>query len=401
MLERTGAGRGAGAAAGPTRDAEARRGAEWRRARDQYDGVVLLLQGGGALGSYQAGVYEELAETPFLPDWVAGISIGAVNAALIAGNRPEHRVERLREFWDRITGTVTWSWLPEGEAFRDWANQLAAWSALFRGQPGFFVPRGGIPHFQPPGCPAALSWYDTAPLRRTLLELVDFDLLNEGPTRLSVGAVNVATGNTVYFDTRDRRLGPEHIMASGALPPGFPPVEIEGEAYWDGGLVSNTPLQYVLEAGPAPASLIFQVDLFSSRGLVPRTLAEADERAKDIRYSSRTRLVTDVYRAMHLLRCDIDLLLSRLPAEARDDPEVRRIAEAGAATRLNILHLVYRRMRHDRDYKDYEFSRNTMRDHWATGRDDLTRTLRQTAWLEPPDERTALSTHDVHFDAPG
>jgi NTE family protein len=385
----------------PPQGPEAARIAAWQRMRTQYDGVVLLLQGGGALGSYQGGVYEVLAETPFLPDWVAGISIGAVNAALIAGNPPERRVERLREFWQRITNSVNWRWLPEGEALRSTANQLAAWSALLTGQPGFFRPRGIVPYFQPTSRAGAVSWYDTEPLRQTLLELVDFDLLNDGPTRLSVGSVNIATGNTVYFDTRERRLGPEHIMASGALPPGFPPVMIDGEYYWDGGLVSNTPLQYVLDACPAPTSLVFQVDLFSSRGKAPRTVPEADERAKDIRFSSRTRLVTDVYRRMHDLRCCVITLLEKMPEALRADPEVQRIAAQMPPSRLNLLQLVYRRSEYDRDYKDYEFSRNTMLDHWQAGRNDLVRTLRHLDWLEPPDDHTALVSHDVHFDAPG
>jgi len=385
----------------PSQDPGTARRAAWQRLRTQYDGVVLLLQGGGALGSYQGGVYEVLAETPFLPDWVAGISIGAVNAALIAGNPPERRVERLREFWQRITNSANWRWLPEVEALRSTANQLAAWSALLTGQSGFFRPRGMVPYFQPTGHAGAVSWYDTDPLRQTLLELVDFDLLNDGPTRLSVGSVNISTGNTVYFDTRERRLGPEHIMASGALPPGFPPVMIDGEYYWDGGLVSNTPLQYVLDACPAPTSLVFQVDLFSSRGKVPRTLPEADERAKDIRFSSRTRLVTDVYRRIHDLRCCVITLLEKLPEAMRADPEVQRIAAEVPPSRLNLVQLVYRRSEYDRDYKDYEFSRNTMLDHWQAGRNDLVRTLRHPDWLEPPDDHTALVSHDVHFDAPG
>jgi NTE family protein len=386
---------------GPKGRPAAERTAAWRAARAQYDGVVLLLQGGGALGSYQGGVYEKLAETPFLPDWVAGISIGAVNAALIAGNPPERRVARLRAFWERITDRTTLNFLPETPALRAFANQAAAWSALLAGQPGFFKPRPLVPFLQPAGNPAAVSYYDTEPLRQTLEELVDFDLLNDGPVRLSVGAVNIRTGNTVYFDTADRRIGPEHIMASGALPPGFPPITIEGEYYWDGGLVSNTPLQYVLDAGPPPTSLMFQLDLFSSRGAMPGTLPEAEERGKDIRFSSRTRLVTDMYHRMQALRCDIETLLAKLPPEARQDPAVRRIAERPAGTRLNLLQLVYRRSQYDRDYKDYEFSRTTMEDHWQSGRDDLTRTLRQVSWLAPPDAATAIISHDVHFDAPG
>ncbi len=264
-----------------------------------FECVALVLQGGGALGAYQAGVYEALAEAGIHPDWVAGISIGAINSALIAGNPPERRVDRLRAFWEGIT--TGWSWfdwanVPKGDAARKSLNQLYAGFALVAGAPGLFAPRYPPPWLYPPGNANATSLYDTSRLRATLERLVDFDRLNAATTRLSIGAVNVRSGNFVYFDTQTHTIGPEHIMASGALPPGFPPIEIEGEHYWDGGLVSNTPLQWVVESQPRLDTLAFQVDLWSARGELPRSLAEVSTRQKEIQYSSRRRSFDAVRR---------------------------------------------------------------------------------------------------------
>jgi NTE family protein len=248
------------------------RQSEDRNQADDREQVVLVLQGGGALGSYQAGVFEALAEAGHDPDWIAGISIGAVNAALIAGNPPERRARGCASSGNRRPRASP-SLAFRGRLGRRVFNEAAATVAL-TGIPGFFAPRLTPPWLALPGSPEAISLYDTAPLRQTLLDLVDFDLLNEGPTRFSVGAVNVLTGNFAYFDNHDRLIEPEHIMASGALPPGFPPVMIDGEPYWDGGIVSNTPLQYVLDERNGRPLLVFQVDLFSARGLMPRTLAK-------------------------------------------------------------------------------------------------------------------------------
>ena len=256
--------------------------------------VGLVLQGGGALGAYQAGVYATLAEGGYEPDWIAGVSIGAINGALIAGNPPERRVERLRAFWELVTDGVPAKPAAGRRRGARLFNEWSALTSLASGVPGFFRPRVPSAWLQPWGTEGALSFYDTAPLRQTLEELVDFDLLNDGHPRLSVGAANIRKGNSVYFDTRERRLGPEHIMASAALPPGFPPVEIEGEHYWDGGVVTNTPLQYLLDARREASMLVFQVDLFSARGTLPRNLPDVYERQKDILYSSRTRLNTDI-----------------------------------------------------------------------------------------------------------
>ena len=262
---------------------------------------MLLLQGGGALGSYQAGVYQALAEANIYPDWVAGISIGAVNSALIAGNPPEKRVERLREFWEAVsTSPLGLPYFPSlnipDDSSHSLLNQTRALGILLFGAPNFFTPRVPPPTPWDAKPADAVSFYDVAPLKATLERLVDFDRINAGDMRLSVGAVNVRTGNFVYFDTTTHRIGPAHIIASGSLPPGFPATEIDGEYYWDGGMVSNTPLQWVLDSRPRRDLLAFQIDLWSAQGELPHNLADADLRAKEIRFSSRTRAGTDLYK---------------------------------------------------------------------------------------------------------
>lgn len=356
---------------------------------------VLVLQGGGALGSYQAGVYQALCQHGFEPDWVAGISIGAVNAALIAGNPPEQRRVRLREFWERVTAPVPWQPLLPGDQARALFNNASAALIATFGVPGFFRPRLPGAALWPGGAPEDLSYYDTTPLRETLLKLVDFDRINGGDVRLSVGAVNIRTGNFVYFDNTKQKIGPEHIMASGALPPGFPPVEIDGEYYWDGGIVSNTPLDYVLAEEHRQDMQIFQVDLFSARGQVPRTLTDAAEREKDIRYSSRTRLITDVHRSLHNTRKAVRDLVQKLPPEWRDDPLVRQLDGAARENTITILHLIYRDKAHEGNAKDYDFSRLGMVEHWTAGENDVNQSLRDPRWLARDQMQESLVTLDL------
>src|ERR1700727_1960751 len=288
---------------------------------------VLVLQGGGALGSHQAGAYQALCNFDFEPEWIAGISIGAINAAIIAGNEPEKRVQRLKEFWEMVSAPVPWNPIKTGDRGRSLFNEASAALIATSGVPGFFKPRFPPAPLWPQGTPQALSYYDTTPLRATLERLVDFDRINDLKTRLSVGAVSVTTGNFRYFDNfafkkLGKKIGPEHIMASGALPPGFPSVEIEGEHFWDGGISSNTPLDYVLDEEPRRNLLIFQVDLFSARGLLPTSLLEAAEREKDIRYSSRTRMNTDKNKRVHNIRVALRDLLEKLPDELTNHPSV-------------------------------------------------------------------------------
>lgn len=355
-----------------------RNGARNRAANPARHVTALVLQGGGALGAYQGGAFESLAAAGNPLDWVAGISIGAINSALIAGNPPERRVERLRAFWDRITaGVPTHAWMGRDAPTRAWANEWAAAWAMAFGLSGFFQPRVVAGAWS--GGQNRPSVYDTDPLRATLTELVDFDRLNDGPLRLSVGAVDVASGNFVYFDNRSMRLGPEHIMASGALPPGFPAVPVGGRAYWDGGLVSNTPLRQVLENLDAEAATVFQVDLFSARGPLPRTLAQVTEREKDIRFSSRTRAVTDMLRERHELHRRIRALAALLPAAKRAEPRVQRLIAGTADTAVTLVHLIHRHKGYETQSKDYEFSRTSMREHWQVGQRDMSHSLRKLA----------------------
>ena len=372
--------------------------------RPPFESIALLLQGGGALGAYQGGVYEALAEAHLEPDWVGGISIGAMNAALIAGNQPEERVGKLREFWQRITQGAPWddAGLPgmapgavRGDFARSVLNQLSAGGALLGGVAGFFAPRFPAAWLQPPGSPEATSHYDTAPLKSTLERLIDFDRINAGRTRFSVGAVNVSTGNFVYFDNTTHRIGPEHVMASGALPPGFPAVEIEGEFYWDGGVVSNTPLQWVLESEPRRDTLAFQVDLWSARGTLPRTMAEVMTRQKEIQYSSRTRSSTDRFRYTQKLRNAVASLLHKLPDELRNSPEVALLQAHASRKVYNLVQLIYRAKQYEGDSKDYEFSRHSMEDHWRAGYYDTVRTLRHPEVLARPNNLEGVMTFDL------
>ncbi|MEI9989371.1 MAG: patatin-like phospholipase family protein [Rhizomicrobium sp.] len=338
---------------------------------------VLVLQGGGALGSYQGGVYEGLAEADFRPDWIAGISIGAINAALIAGNKREDRLARLREFWETASAVLPFNVnMPDSTLRTLYGEAAAAWTATV-GVAGFFRPRLPPAVFYPPGAPEALSYYDTAPLRATLERLVDFDRINAKEIRLSLGAVNIRTGALVYFDNEHCAIGPEHVMASGALPPGFPPVEIDGEHYWDGGVVSNTPLQYVMQNEPKDDLLIFQVDLFNAHGALPRTLLEAAEREKDIRYASRTDHNTDLDMKIHAAKVALRALLAELPEELRASPNAALLGDLTYENAVTVVKLCYRRKPYEGPSKDYEFSRQTMLEHWRTGLADIRQAMKK------------------------
>jgi len=365
-----------------------------------YDRVALVLQGGGALGAYQVGVYEALAEARCEPNWISGVSIGAINSSIIAGNPPEKRLSALETFWNTVSGRKIWWSTPEGDFFRDLRNQTSAMMTMMLGQPGFFKPRMQNPWMAPAGADSALSYYDSAELKDTLENLIDFDLLNNGKKRLSVGAVNVRTGNFVYFDSHKIRIGPEHIMASGALPPALPAVKIDGEYYWDGGIVSNTPLQYLLDQEPSESSLVFQVDLFSARGELPRQMADVLARQKDITYSSRTRQNTDTYARVHALKMKLLGALQRVPEDKLHPAEKRLIEEYAKSGEVNIVHLIYQHKEYEGHAKDYEFSGTSMREHWQSGYEDTLRTLRHPEWLKRSSIRHGVSIHDLHREDP-
>lgn len=368
-----------------------------------FECIALVLQGGGALGAYQAGVYEALAESGIEPDWISGISIGGINAAIIAGNPPNVRVDRLREFWTQVTSDAPGRWFgwteARGDGARNLLNQWSANLALVQGAAGFFAARPFSPWLQPSGTLEATSFYDTRELRRTLERLIDFDRLNAGLLRFSVGAVNVRTGNFVYFDTTTHTIQPEHVMASGALPPGFPAIEIEGEHYWDGGLVSNTPLQWVVESEPRRDTLAFQVDLWSARGDFPRTMLNTMTREKEIRYSSRTRAGTDQFKRIQKLRRAAAGLLELLPEQLKSSPEARLLGTVADRKAFSIVHLIYRARNFEEHSKDYEFSRVSMEEHWRAGYHDARRTLRHPEILERPKSLEGLFTFDLAQDS--
>jgi NTE family protein len=364
-----------------------------------FESVVLLLQGGGALGAYQAGVYEAMVEHGVEPTWIAGISIGAINSAIIAGNPPADRVAKLRAFWEGVSaGNAVWGrcWTDmfRGDMARGFANQFAAGDVLINGVPGFFTPRYPPAPMQPNDTTGATSWYDTSILRSTLERLVDFDRINAKQMRFSIGAVNIRTGNFAYFDNAKETIRPEHVMASGALPPAFPAVEIDGEFYWDGGMVSNTPLDWVLSARCDLDTLVLQVDLWSARGALPRDLAEVAVRMKEIQFSSRTRAATDEFRRAQQLRATFNELLLLLPPELAATPQARLLAREADPAVYNIVELVYRSPTYEGQSKDYEFSRQAMEEHWRAGYRDAKKTLAHPQVLELPTSPSAVKVFD-------
>ena len=361
------------------------------------------------MGSYQAGVYQGLHEAGIRPNWISGISIGSINAAIIAGSPEDERVERLRGFWESIcrpTGFAALPWgdtldgmfegVPFGFGSPAMNGQVSALQALLTGQPGFFKPRFPPPYLVRGRGAASTSFYDTTPLAATLRQFVDFDLLNSGAVRASFGAVNVRSGNFAYFDSLHDTLRPEHIMASGALPPGFPSVEIDGEHYWDGGIVSNTPLAQVLTTDNLRDTLAFQVDLWPARGPLPTSLEEVAERQKDIQYSSRTRLVTDQLRRVLKLRHGLQRLLERLPESERSAPDLADIRKLSHTPATNIVNLIYEAKHRERYSKDYEFGTEAMREHWESGLADIRHTLEKPGILARPTQDSCFVTHDIH-----
>jgi NTE family protein len=372
-------------------------------AQTPFERITLLLQGGGALGAYQAGVYQALHEAGLYPSWVAGISIGAINSALIAGNPLERRVERLREFWEMVSASPLG--LPNFTVFdpkdqfgRQFVNQAQAMNILLFGAPNFFSPRVPPPNLWPPSDPLKASYYDNSQLRTTLEKLVDFDLINKRQIRFSVGAVDVCSGNFRYFDSNDCEIRFEHVIASGSLPPGFPATQVDGRYYWDGGLISNTPLQWVLDSQPRKDTMAFQVDLWSARGELPKDMIEVEIRQKEILYSSRNRAATEQYQNVQKLRIALANLLRQIPEELREGEDAKLLATAANDKVCNIVHLIYRAKKYEGAAKDFEFSRRTMEEHWNTGYANARETLSNPQVLELPDRNIGVQTFDVCGD---
>jgi NTE family protein len=365
--------------------------------------TVLVLQGGGALGAYQGGVFETLTKNGFIPDWVVGTSIGAINGAIIAGNPPEKRLEKLQEFWqfvgrpDDLGGfafSVLTAWLAP------WAKLSNFMETLTQGIPGFFKPRPGASlNFEQQVPTEKASFYDTEPLHSTLERLVDFDYLNAGHVRCTVCAVEVSTGELVIFDSAKERLTPKHIMASGALPPGFPAVMINGKAYWDGGIYSNTPVDVVMDDAERRDTLCFMVDLWDPTEEEPRSISAAMARQKNIQYASRTREHLEDHRTMQNMRRAIEILSSRLPEKDRSDPDLKRLTALGCHSTINIVRLIMKALPTDDHNKDIDFAKSRLSERWQAGSHDAGRALRHKSWLAALPEHIGMVIHELPQEA--
>lgn len=356
--------------------------------------TVYVFQGGGALGAYQAGFVEALDGAGLLPDWLVGTSIGAINAALIAGNAPAERVKALRSFWDRITRPGPAPHLPANVFTAAWQT----WQTLAQGIPGFFKPRGPLAWDMQRRAPLGeLGFYDVAPLADTLRELVDFERIAAAETRLTLSAVNVRSGELALFDNRDghTRIGPEHVLASGALPPGFAPVQIGREAFWDGGIYSNTPLDVVLHDAERRDTLCFMVDLWDASEAAPHTMAQALTRYKDIQYASRLREHLADHELMQNQRRALRLLGRRLGPKAAADPAVQQLLALGCDSRIDVVHLIMQALPGEDSWRDIDFSDARLRARWAAGLKDGRHALALAPWREPMPEPVAMRVHTL------
>jgi NTE family protein len=364
--------------------------------RAGFKRLALVLQGGGALGAYQAGVLQALAEHDFTPDWIAGTSIGAINGAIMAGNTAANRIPRLTEFWQTVSSTDFWRVPQACDTAQSALSVGSILQSMAIGRPGFFTPRWFNPSlFLPVGSAESVSYYDVGPLRDTLQRLVDFNLLNEGPIRFSAGAVNVQSGVLRYFDTKKERLGPEHILASGALPPAFPAVRIAKELYWDGGIYSNTPLEVILDDVPRMNTLCLMLSLFNPAGSVPRSVAEAEKRHKEITYGTRMHEHVQAYRRIHNLRRALRSIYALLPQEVKDNPEIRELGEQGCETIMHIVELIYPGKAWESSFKDADFSRAAIEQRWRLGLNDARRLLLRAPWQDPVPPHTGVAVHTL------
>ena len=359
--------------------------------------IALVLQGGGALGAYQAGIYQALDEHDLRPDWVIGTSIGAINAAIIAGNKGPNRLARLREFWERVAHQDGFDLNSVPDEARRMNTLLATMDSMTRGVPGFFSPRPFS--LFPMGMavdPDQASFYDTSALGKTLSELVDFEFLNsDDRMRLTVNALKVTTGELVSFDSAQQPLGLEHIMASGALPPGFPPVRIDGELYWDGGLYSNTPLDTVLDDEPRVNTLCFMVDLWSADGPEPNTLDQVQTRQKDVMFASRSQQHIKEYLKLHNLRRTLYELHEKMPAKLKSAADLRELAELGCDTTMHIVRLPYSGRDWHMASKDINFSRGSIEWRWEQGYQDATRAIGTQGWLKKVPDGVGVVVHEL------
>jgi NTE family protein len=355
--------------------------------------IVLVLQGGGALGAYQVGVYQALHEAGIEPDWVVGTSIGAINASLIAGNPIERRMERLREFW---AGVEHSGWQDSLGAWPGIGSMMANWMTMTGGLKGFFEPNplAFIGQQTSLGSEAA-GYYRTTPLRDTLGRLVDFAQVQQGGCRLTVGAANVRTSEMTYFDSRDMQLGVEHVMASGALPPAFPAVRVGSDLFWDGGILSNTPVEAIFDDYPRRSSLVFAVHLWNPHGPEPTSIWDVTNRQKDVQYSSRALSHILKQKQLHRMRHIIAELAKKLPPDLRADPEVADYAGYGCLTQMHIVRLLAPRLDNEDHTKDIDFSRAGIRQRREAGYAHTKGILAMEPWNTPVEKVEGVVLHET------
>lgn len=372
--------------------------------RNHYKYVACTFQGGGALGAYQAGVLRALDEEGYYPNWFVGTSIGAINAAIAAGNPEKVRIEKLYEFWESIASppNIIETMLPDDLNSRKLYHLFSSQSSLLTGQPGFFAPRFPPPELGWHDTPDLLSYYDTSPLQATLEKFVDFDRINSKKiTRLSVGAVEISSGALVYFDSHEQKIGPEHIMASGALPPGFPAIKIGDSYYWDGGISNNTPIAHVLLNQDQQHLLCFMVNLFDSYGLHPTTLDEVIKRKKDIEFSSKFNRMIQITQQVQALKNSIHLLSKYVPEDQKSNPELKLCMARGHSATLSLVQFLYDRDDSELSSKDYEFSMKSIKERLKFGYRDAKKAIKKSPWLEPVPATQGIALHDMtnnHYD---
>lgn len=364
-----------------------------------YKRIACVFQGGGALGAYQVGAYRAIHERGYQPNYLAGVSIGAINSAIIAGNAPEDQIDKLMEFWDIISPRL-WT-----DGFKEWQNsldithhthnQVGALYSLFFGLDGFFKPRAIPPTAFSYDTPDKLSYYDTSELRTTLERLIDFDRINDKKITLCLGAVNITSGEMEFFNNQIVAITPEHIMASGALPPGLPAIKIGEDYFWDGGIYANTPLVTVLDALPEEDTLCFVVDCFSLKGRLPHTMDEVEERQKDIRYASHSRRLTNVYTSRQNLQAAINVLRDHLTPEAKKDPEIKKILELGHEKRFSVVHIIYNGTPYSHSFKDFNFIRSAINLRIETGYKNAQQVLDKPEWQQKSRKLLACSIYGV------
>jgi len=364
--------------------------------KTSIDRIAYVFQGGGALGAYQLGIFQALDEHHFHPDWVIGTSIGAINAAIIAGNAPQDRLPKLLEFWTTVSRNVLPGFSPKNDKMRQWYNFCSAQSSIYFGQEGFFRPRFNHPLFEQNGSADTISFYVIDPLKKTLSGLIDFDLINQNKIRLTVGAVEVLKGQPVFFDSKNMELNISHILASCALPPAFPAIKIHDEYFWDGGVLSNTPIQAIIQDTNHVNTLCFMANLFDSYGLNPKTLDDVFKRYKDIMYSSQDRLHLEEFIEILRLKRELHYIYEKLPPDLQNDSEIKRLHDLEICPEImHFVRFLYTAPHSELSSKDFEFSKLSMEERIKTGYQDGMKAVTSQPWKKPIPVDQGVAIHEI------